>query len=220
LALCIKHCLSTESLGWQTPLEATRGPQPDVSFCWYEAVLFKSYSSQKAYPLRSSQRLGHIVGVAERQGDSLTFLVLDSITIQVVARSEICSALNIKTPNLCCNPQFAGADTAKPIMSSTELAGLDIDPSKLQLPHFSPEEFLGQTFVRTMDDGRNVRAKILCKIQDLDTENHADIKFLVELDDGEFDETIPYNILSNLVEELVEEEIQARTGQSSFFFLH
>jgi hypothetical protein len=54
-------------------------------------------------------------------------------------------------------------------MSSTDLADLDIDPSELQLPQFAPDELLGQSFVRTMDDGRNVCTKILSKIQDLDT---------------------------------------------------
>jgi hypothetical protein len=39
------------------------------------------------------------------------------------------------------------------------------------------------------------RATVLCIIQDLDAENHANIKFLVELGDGEFDEIIVYGIL-------------------------
>jgi hypothetical protein len=135
------------------------------------------------------------------------FLILSQC--KLCAWSELCSTLNIKTPSLRCNPQSAGGETAKPIMLSTDLLdGLDIDPSDLKLLQFSPEELLGQTFVRTMDDGRNVCAKILRKIQDLDTENHAEIKFLVELVDGGFDEINSYNILSNLVEVCGEEEIQ------------
>jgi hypothetical protein len=43
--------------------------------------------------------------------------------------------------------------------------------------------------VRTLDDGTSYRATVLLKSQDLDTENHANIKFLVEL--GEFDEIMP-----------------------------
>jgi hypothetical protein len=35
----------------------------------------------------------------------------------------------------------------KPIMSSPDVAGLDIDPSELKLPHFSPDEFVGKFFV-------------------------------------------------------------------------
>jgi hypothetical protein len=34
-----------------------------------------------------------------------------------------------------------------------------------------------------------------CKLQDLDTENHANIKFLVKLGDGNFDEKIACSTL-------------------------
>jgi hypothetical protein len=49
--------------------------------------------------------------------------------------------------------------------------------------------------VCTLDDGSNYRATVLRKIQDLDAENHANIKFLVELGDGEFNEIIAYGTL-------------------------
>jgi hypothetical protein len=226
--LCVKHVvyilnrLSTESLDWKTPLEAATGQQPDISsilsFPWYAPVFFKSYASAKSYPSKSSERLGHIVGVAEHQGDSLTFLVLDSITMQVVARSELRSALNAKAPNLRCNPPSAGGEQVpvKPILSSTDLAGLDIDPSDLKLPQFSPDELLGRSFVRTLDDGRSSRATILRKIQDMDNENHKEIKFLVGLDDGEFDEIVSYNKLCNLIEELGEEALAPEDRLISF----
>ena len=226
--LCVNHVvyilnrLSTESLGWKTPLEAATGQQPDISclltFRWYEQVYFKSYASAKQFPSKSSERLGYVVGVAEHQGDSLTFLVLDSITFQVVARSELRSAASSRLPNLRSNSPSDGGESVpvKPIMSSTDLAGLDIDPSDMKLPHFSPDELLGRSFVRTLDDGRSFRATILRKIQDMDEENHQNIKFLVALGDGEFDEIISYNKLSNLIEELTEEELQPEDKLLSF----
>ena len=53
-------------------------------------------------------------------------------------------------------------------MSSTDVAGLDIDPSELKLPRFSPDELVGKIFVQSLDDGKNNRAKVIRKIQDHD----------------------------------------------------
>jgi hypothetical protein len=64
-------------------------------------------------------------------------------------------------------------------MSSTDVAGLDFDPSELKLPRFSPDELVGKDFVRSLDDGKNYHAKVVCKIQDHDKDCHKQIKFLV-----------------------------------------
>jgi hypothetical protein len=167
--LCVKHVvyilnrLSTKSLGWKTPLEAATGQQPDISciisFRWYEPVYFKSYSSAKQFPSASSERLGYVVGVAEHQGDSLTFLVMDSITSQVLARSELRSADTCKMSNLRCNPQSDGGEAvgSKPIMSATDLAGLDIDPSDMKLPRFLQTSYSdGHLCAHWMMDGASV----------------------------------------------------------------
>jgi hypothetical protein len=58
------------------------------------------------------------------------------------------------------------------------------------MPQFSPDDLVGKTFVCTLDDGNSYRATVLRKIQDLEAENHANIKFLVELGDGKVDEII------------------------------
>jgi hypothetical protein len=85
-----------------------------------------------------------------------------------------------------------GEVSPKLIQSTTDLAGLDINPYNLRFPGFSPAELLVKTFVRTLDDGTSYRATV---IQDLDVENHSNIKFLVELSDGKFDEIIAYGTL-------------------------
>jgi hypothetical protein len=66
---------------------------------------------------------------------------------------------------------------------------------------------LGKTFVRTLDDGKSYRANIGRKIQDLHAENHANIKFLVELGDGAFDEIIAYGSLFECIEDLEDEDL-------------
>ena len=45
------------------------------------------------------------------------------------------------------------------------------------MPRFSPDELIGKTFVRTLDDGNSYQATVLRNIQDLEAENHANIKF-------------------------------------------
>jgi hypothetical protein len=206
--LCVQHDvyihngLSTEGL-WKTPLEAATGQEPDISaileFHWYESVYFEHHTSTSAtppYPSKSQERSGHIVGIAEHKGDCLTFLVLDSVTSQVVARAELRSDLTSTSPNFrILLPCDGGEISPKLIQSTTDLAGLDINPSDLKMPRFSPDKLLGKTFVRTLDAGTSYRATMLRKIQDLDAENHANIKFLVELGDGEFDEIIAYGTL-------------------------
>jgi hypothetical protein len=65
----------------------------------------------------------------------------------------------------------------------------------LKLTRYFPDELLSKTFVRFLDDEKSYRPTILSNIQDLDAENHANIKFLVELGDGAFDEIISYGTL-------------------------
>jgi hypothetical protein len=76
-----------------------------------------------------------------------------------------------------------------------------VDTSSLKVPKLLPEELAGITFTREMDDARTYRAKIVQKILDNDAANHEKIKFLVRIGDGDFDEIIVYNELSNIVEE-------------------
>jgi hypothetical protein len=86
---------------------------------------------------------------------------------------------------------------------------MEIPPFSLKLPRFSPDELLGKTFVRTLDDGKSYRATIVRKIQDLDAENHTNIKFLVELGDGAFDEIMAYGTLCECIEDLEDEDLSS-----------
>jgi hypothetical protein len=208
--------LSTESLQWKTPIDAATGQRPDTSahkaFHWYEPVYFKHYKSTSAnpsFPSESQERLGRIVGIAEHKGDSLTFLVLDSVRTQDIARSELCSGLDSTTHNLqtLLAPDGSTPASRKTIKSHTESMEMDIHPSSLKLPRFSPDELLGKTFVRTLDDGKPYHTTIVRKIQDLDAENHANIKFLVELGVRAFDEIMAYGTLCECIEDLEDDDL-------------
>ena len=215
--LCTKYVVyllnrvSLTSLQHRTPLEAATGQQPDISallaFHWFQPVYFKN--PKVSYPSNTQERSGRIVGIAEHQGDALTFLVLDDETHHVLARSELRPVddinPNLRTPNPG-NLALTEGETVpmaptKTIMSSTDIAGLNIEPTRLKLPKFSPDELLGQTFIQQDDDGINYSAKVVKRINDKDSANHQNIKFLVEIGEGKYEEILTYNEISNLIEE-------------------
>jgi hypothetical protein len=135
--------------------------------------------------------------------------VLDSVKSQVVARSELRSGLDSNASNLCTilGPDCSTQASRKTTKSHTDSIEMDIPTSSLKLPRFSPDELLGETFVLTLDDGKSYRATIVRKIQDLDTENHANVKFLVVLGDGACDEIIAYGTLCKCIEYLEDEDL-------------
>jgi hypothetical protein len=49
-------------------------------------------------------------------------------------------------------------------MFSADISGLNIDPTALKLPKFSPEELMGQTFIRTDKNGNHCTARVVRKI--------------------------------------------------------
>ena len=67
--------MSSEALGNLTPIEDATGVQADISpllqFHWWEPVLYQAYT---VYPADSREKGGTWVGVAETQGDILTYL--------------------------------------------------------------------------------------------------------------------------------------------------
>jgi hypothetical protein len=134
--------------------------------------------------------------------------VLDSVTTQVVARSELRSGLDSNTPNLSTilAPDGSTPASRQTIKSHTDAIEMDIPTSLLKLPHFALDELLGKTSVRTLEDGKSYRATIVRKIEDLDAENQANIKFLVELGDGAFDEIMAYGTLCECIEDLEDED--------------
>jgi Reverse transcriptase (RNA-dependent DNA polymerase) len=210
--------LATESLEWKTPLEKATGQVPDISpllaFRWWEPVY---YTVDNKFPSESPEKTGRWAGVAEHQGDALTYLVLTDDTLQVITRSVIRTALGNNQPNLRAEhpsppenliPDGGETVATKPILQSTnDIAGEHTSQSELKLPKFSPEELIGRTFIRDMDDGQKYRARVVQKILDKDAENHQNIKFLLQIGEGKFDEIITYNELNDIVERQIEEEM-------------
>ncbi len=152
----------------------------------------------------------------------LTYLVLTDDTLQVIARSNVHSALSPTHPNYRAyapSPSDGGEDLIPMnvvpgdsphhvkdiIYNSSDIAGVYVDPSELKLPYFTPDELLNRTFLHEVD-GQRMRAQFVWKIMDNDAHNHQNTKFLYEIGAGEFDEIIACNELSDLFERQVNEE--------------
>ena len=179
------------------------GQCPDISsfivFHFNELVL---YAVDNVWPSASPEKEGFYMGPAEHSGDILTHLILTKDTDQVITRSAVRKANDPRNPNLRAKAYISSEDGERePVLKSTSnLRGLDIDPSVLMLPKLSPEEVMGLTFIRESEDGQKLRAKIVRKINDDDAANHQNIKFLVEVGNGDADEIIAYAELSALIE--------------------
>ena len=91
---------SSRVLGWKTPIEMAFGSTPDISallqYAFYEPVYY--YDHDQSFP-HSQELRGRFLGMAENQGDALTYYVLTS-SHTVIARSVLRSALTIDQPNL------------------------------------------------------------------------------------------------------------------------
>ena len=98
-----------------------------------------------------------------------------------------------------CQPPADG-DTTIPIQQLVIHTVTDFIDDSPNLPQFSLEELIGMSFVH-QHDGHDYRAKVICKVLDRDAHDHQEIKFLLSLGDGELEELIAYNKLSDLISE-------------------
>ena len=152
---------------------------------------------------RGGEQLAHWCGPSHKQGDILTYIVLLEDTKQLVSRSNVHSAKDPLFPNRIQRPVSPNGDTnvpvAKPIITSIQ----DYYDDPISLTEFAPDELIGMTMLKTVDDDI-VQAKVVRQIIDRDADNHQQIKFLLSLGDGALEEIISYNKLSNLVNESME----------------
>jgi hypothetical protein len=136
------------------------------------------------FPSESVEKNGCWVGIAEHQGDVLTYLVLTDNTLQVIACSNVCSALSSMHPNyraytpmpsnggkdlipLNVDPGDSPRHVKDIIYNSSDIAGVNVDPSELKLPYFTPDELLIRTFLHEVD-GQRMRARVVWKVMDND----------------------------------------------------
>jgi hypothetical protein len=152
---------SSDSLNNNTPHTKVYGTLGDLSpylqFCWWEPVF---YSADDSFPA-TKERAGIWAGPAEKQGDALTYLIVDGKTEQVVTRSVVRTALDPMLPNHRALPNVLELPKddkelkeAPPIVKDAyDHFGVDPETGAIKIPNFSPEELLNRTFLHDLEDG-------------------------------------------------------------------
>ena len=156
------------------PLTIVMGTQTDISpyldFHFWQEVFVEVSGG--------GEQLAHWCGPSHKQGDFLTYFVLLEDTQQLVTRSNVRYAKDPLFPNQSQCPAPLDGDTNIPVSKPIATTIQDHYNEPIQLPMFSPDELLGMTILRPVDD-ELVRAKVVRKIMDRDAENHQQIKFLL-----------------------------------------
>ena len=227
--LCTLFCiglhnhLALPSLGNKTPEGMFTHTTADISkyiqFHWWEPVYFRQW--EHGFPSDSPEKVGLWCGPSDDCGDILTYQILDVDTLQVVHRSAIRSAKDSANPNLRAllravdGEISAGEPTdANPVndpfphvVTVDDIADFTGLSTPRKLPRISPHELLGMTYLKEKENGEKVRARVVKKINDDDAANHHNIKFLLELGDGETEEIISYVELSDIIEQQIENDM-------------
>ena len=159
------------------------------------------------------KQLAYWCGPTEKQGDFLTYHVLLRDTEQLVPRSNVRPAKDSLFPNRNQHQPPADGDTTISIQQPVIHTVTDFIDDSLTLPQFSPDELIGMSFVR-QHDGHDYHAKVIRKVLDRDARDHQEIKFLLSLGDGELEELIAYNKLSDLISE---QDQAANDGHTELF---
>ena len=192
------------------PLQRVYGQQVDVSaymtYHFWELVYYTE--DDEPFPSKSEEKLGRWLGPAENVGDFLTYKILSLDTMQVLFRSRVRSAEDITAPNRKALSDTVlgepGSDTELKAALATEilnrLNSKDENGETYKPAVYSPEELVGLTVLREQEDGTVIRATVERQLADRDADNHQNIKFILNLGDGELDELVTYNELSDLVE--------------------
>ena len=194
----------------EVPITKITGQVPDVSkfmhFHFWQEVYVESHKPGRR------EELARWCYPADNCGDELTYMVLLTETNQLVPRSNVRSARDPLYPNLrqpvdpVSPPDASGEEDdddvpakapAKPAITNLQ----DQFDAPVRLPKFSPEELIGLTFLHEIDNGQKVRAEIVKKVLDQDSDNHQRIKMLLSYDDGKVEEIISYNKLCDIVEQ-------------------
>ena len=88
------NVMAHPQFNWRTPMEKGLGVTPDISpflqFEWYEPVLF--LDNNNGFP-STKERKGYWCGPTENVGDAMTYWILTDDTNQLIARSNVRSAL-------------------------------------------------------------------------------------------------------------------------------
>ena len=221
--------------GGMTPTQTVTGRIPDISpylaFTFRQRVYHSAGPSDRTFPGDSSnERTGFWMGPAHDCGDILTYMILDEITDKIVFRSEVRSAKDPKTQNLRAEEAThratleTGEEVSTPQVQSLNdiieqlKATENIDIPNRSTLHYSPDEMVGLTFLRTLEDGQKVRAEVVRKINDMNAQNHKDIMMLLKLGDDDAEELMSYTELCDKLDSMMREDAEREENGEAFYF--
>ncbi len=237
--VALYNVLALPKLNGQTPTQVMKGYVPDISpylkHRWWEPVYYLE-SDQRHFPSSGKERLGRWVGPAEDSGDIMTFKIIDVETGKLVVHSVTRSALDPTSVNL--RAEFAllltvegeedaemdtfGLTDPKPqargrLQATSELIPAAENPLETRIPNFSPDEMVGLHFLKQQEDGTMIGAKVKQKTNDLEAQNHQNIKMLVKVGDEDgYEEIMSYVDLCDVVEGQHKQESENPNAQFMF----
>ena len=215
--------LAWETLNNRTPIEVATGQTPDISkylqFKFYQPVYFLD---KEGYPSEPRERVGHFMGPADNIGDILTYQIWCPDTEKLIFRSCVRACGN-GPPNIrawnalqpdaqdgeCDDDDVIAHPTHGKIQSAIDVVtGEECeDPGALRMPRFTPEELMGKVFLLPQEmapDGKPMRAEVVRKVQDMNAENHQNIKMIVKIGDESVEQLLDYATVSDMVENYCE----------------
>jgi hypothetical protein len=89
----------------------------------------------------------------------------------------------------------------RPFYNASDIAGVPTH----DLPTFTPDDLLNRKLIYDIE-GERYNATVVRKLIDRDSENHRNLKFLLEIGEGNFDAIITYNELCDLIEKQEEQQ--------------
>ena len=145
ICVVLNH-LASPTLQGICPVQALEGTTPDISFLlhfsFYEPVYYRIDSSEPDlnFPSSSNEKKGYWVGLADNQGDSLTWRILTEDTQKIIIRSGVRSALRTTTNQHLASPSGEGTTLPFPIpypqQSQNSLPLDPLDPPTPNFEHF------------------------------------------------------------------------------------
>ena len=82
--------------------------------------------------------------------------------------------------------------------------------------HFSPSELIRRTFLYKIENGEKLRAEVARKLNDWDSQNHQNIKFLLKIGNSGVEEVMIYIEVCDRIEVMIETEESGDISTSTF----
>ena len=226
ICVVLNH-LASPTLQGICPVQALEGTTPDISFLlhfsFYGPVYYRIDSCEPDlnFPSSSNEKKGYWVGLADNQGDSLTWRILTEDTQKIIIHSGVRSALRTTTNQRLASPSGEGTTLPFPIPYPQQSKNfLPLDPLEASTPNFekfvksqSGEDednpipmanidipnLLGRSFLLPPEDNGE---RHMAKIIDIDDHGQTleDIKFKLKINKDQAEEIMSYNQLMDYIQ--------------------